>query len=298
MNEQNNVFPILELPNKDFFYIGRLLLNDSELLTRANQKFLVHANSLFFLYSDNNFGMYKTSLFEKEFQEISDKLVKNKNILLIIGGIFDNVDLFNNQEVLPNIILCKDETIVKCNGKTLLCLSGGFNKNSQFTYNIYTNLFGLNQHCFDEFNFDKIENILKSPITFKNLNENIDGIISPVIPKFNKKKMPSEIKNYFRYTQNDIKSESKILPLWMIEYNNYLSSKVTHYVNNVKNDKLNIISSDISYSSISQLNFESDNKNITWVNNPSIYSEILISELSQTDKKKKPKILKAKIKNS
>ena len=287
MTVQNNQFPILNLPNKNFFYIEHLQLIDSDMQVKMNQKFLTHANALFFSYSDNEFGLYKISLFDETLKKISEILTKNNNILLIIGSIFDNMDLFNNQELYPNIILCKNETIVNCNGKKFLCLSGGINKESCFIYNIYQNLFELNQHCFDVFDFDKIKDVFNTSTDLSYLDDDIDAIVSPVIPNINLKDINKELRNYIQYSLHENKKNNNILPLWMHEYDSRLREKVSYYIKNLKKDNICLISGDIVYGSINELNFNFGNKKISWYNNSSKYNEILVSALSQNVKRKK-----------
>ena len=291
MTVQNNQFPILNLPNKNFFYIEHLQLIDSDMQVKMNQKFLTHANALFFSYSDNEFGLYKISLFDETLKKISEILTKNNNILLIIGSIFDNMDLFNNQELYPNIILCKNETIVNCNGKKFLCLSGGINKESCFIYNIYQNLFELNQHCFDVFDFDKIKDVFNTSTDLSYLDDDIDAIVSPVMPNINLKDINKELRNYIQYSLHENKKNNNILPLWMHEYDSRLREKVSYYIKNLKKDNICLISGDIVYGSINELNFNFGNKKILWYNNSSKYNEILVSALSQKGKRKKIKMI-------
>ena len=291
MTVQDNQFPILNLPNKNFFYIEHLQLIDSDMQVKMNQKFLTHANALFFSYSDNEFGLYKISLFDETLKKISEILTKNNNILLIIGSIFDNMDLFNNQELYPNIILCKNETIVNCNGKKFLCLSGGINKESCFIYNIYQKLFELNQHCFDVFDFDKIKDVFNTETDLSYLDDDIDAIVSPVMPNINLKDINKELRNYIQYSLHENSKNSNILPLWMHEYDSRLREKVSYYIKNLKKDNICLISGDIVYGSINELNFNFGNKKISWYNNSSKYNEILVSALSQKGKKKKIKMI-------
>lgn len=290
---QNN--QIIDLGVRNGVFISRLHLSDNEDIKQSNKHKFNEKNSAYFCYSDGSFGYYKIDLYLNLLNEISGWLTTNGSIMIIIGSICDDVNLFNNTEIVPNIILASNLSLIKCNNRLGVAIGGCIYENIWYYVRNYEKLLEVNQHCINKFNLIENINTYKKMVITDNLKDYvncIDFIISPFFPVAYFKKSNQDLKEYLLYNRNvrdRIYSDSTDEEINYIE--NHINKIIT-LIESLKKESILICTCDIFYGSIQSFVFKKNHKNYTWMNCLNHTSIIRIfNEPRKSSRKKQKKIV-------
>lgn len=273
---------IIDLGNKNNVYISRFHLTDNENIKALNKRKFNEKKCIYFCYCDDSFGYYKIDIYKELLEEMSSWLTANNSVMVIISSICDDVNLFNNTEIVPNIILAPKLCLVKCNNKLGVTIGGSLFDNIWYYVRNYNKLLEMNHHCMNEFDLTRNINSYENMTILDNLMDyinDIDFIISPFFPVRHFKKCNQELKEYLLYNRN---LKDRIYSDLTEEEINYIENhtrKIIDLIEALKKDNILICTSDVFYGSVPSFNFKRNHKKYTWINcltqssNMTIFSE-------------------------
>lgn len=200
----------------------------------------VKAHTCHFLFSNVIMNDKNMDSFDGFFSKLSEKLVKIKSYAVIVPNILDDYKLFENKMIYPNIFMGEHGTLIQSGDKLGVVLNGGFSTESNYYLGNYDWFEKYPENKLSHLDLKEHEAYITNKAIFESLEpymKDISFVVTNGITHFNfndANDSYDSINIHFRRVEENYNDKCK-------EYTTNVNSCYMDFINNLKNERIRLI---------------------------------------------------------